>query len=67
MGSSYIWCNSTKVTLFLDRKFLRDLTIINSQYHDIINFFFFWLHQQNPLVIDHLFIFCLLLITFLQT
>ena len=27
MCSSYIWCNSTKVTHFLDHIFLRDLTI----------------------------------------
>ena len=31
MGLSYTWCNSTKVTPFLDRRFLRDLTITNSQ------------------------------------
>ena len=27
MGSSYTWCNSTKVTHFLDRRFLKDLTV----------------------------------------
>ena len=27
MGSSYTWCNSTKIIHFLDRRFLKDLTI----------------------------------------
>ena len=27
MSSSYIWCNSYKLTLFLHRKFLRNLTV----------------------------------------
>ena len=26
MGSSYTWCNSCKVTHFLHRRFIRDLT-----------------------------------------
>ena len=31
MGSSYTQCNSTKVTPFLDHRFVRDLTITMSQ------------------------------------
>ena len=27
MSSSYTWCNSTKVTPFLTRRFLKDLTV----------------------------------------
>ena len=27
MSSSYTWCNFTKVTHFLDRRFLKDLTV----------------------------------------
>ena len=27
IGSSYIWCNFTKVTHFLDRRFLKDLMV----------------------------------------
>ena len=27
MGSNYTWCNSTKVTHFLDHRFLKDLTV----------------------------------------
>ena len=27
MGSSYTWCNSCKVTLFLNCRFLKDLTV----------------------------------------
>ena len=27
MGSSYTWCNSYKLTSFLHRRFLRDLTV----------------------------------------
>ena len=27
IGSSYIWCNLTRVTLFLDRRFLIDLMV----------------------------------------
>ena len=27
MDSSYTWCNSTKVTPFLNRRFLKDLTV----------------------------------------
>ena len=30
MGSSYTWCNSTKVTHFLNRRFLRNLMIRKS-------------------------------------
>ena len=30
MGSSYIWCNSTKVTLFLNRRFLKNLMVRKS-------------------------------------
>ena len=26
MSSSYTWCNSTRVTTFLSRRFMRDLT-----------------------------------------
>ena len=37
MGSSYIWCNSYKITHFLHRKFLKDLTVKNKQ----LNIYYF--------------------------
>ena len=30
MGSSYTWCNSTKITHFLNRRFLRNLMVRKS-------------------------------------
>ena len=30
MGSSYTWCNSTKVTPFLDHRFQKDLMVKKS-------------------------------------
>ena len=30
MGSSYTWCNSYKLTHFLHRRFLKDLTVKNT-------------------------------------
>ena len=37
MGSSYIWCNSYKITHFLHSKFLKDLTVKNKQ----LNIYYF--------------------------
>ena len=36
MGSSYTWCNSYKLTHFLHRRFLKDLTVKNTSLNAIV-------------------------------
>ena len=68
MGSSYTWCNSTKVTHFLNRRFMRGPRDKNKTPLSIttLNTFFFWLTTTlNTYLINNLLIISLLIKYFL--